>query len=178
MKRLIAFACSLLLSGLALADAPFNLSGRISVRQQDTPYYGTLSWQHALDSDDLTLSAPTGQGVAELRRDQNGAVLQMADGKRYVAPTLDELAGRFFGVDLPLAQLPDWMRGIAPDAQLDEHKRPMRLVLPTWTIEWLRWRDDGRPLLISLERSDASVSARLRIDAWTDGNAASEDGKP
>ncbi|HTH93829.1 MAG TPA: lipoprotein insertase outer membrane protein LolB [Rhodocyclaceae bacterium] len=178
MKRLAVFAFSLLLSGLALADAPFNLSGRISVRQQDTPYYATLSWQHALDSDDLTLSAPTGQGVAELRRDQSGAVLQMADGKRYVAPTLDDLAGRLFGVDLPLAQLPDWMRGIAPDAQLDEQKRPVRLVLPTWTVEWLRWSEDGRPLLISLERSDASVSARLRIDTWTDSNPASGEPKP
>jgi outer membrane lipoprotein LolB len=153
-----------------LADSAFSLAGRISIRQQESAYHGTLNWQHTMDADELTLAGPLGQGVAELRRNAGGVVLQLPDGERHEAETLDALAGRLFGAPLPIAALPDWIRGIAPDAHLDEQKRPVRLVLPDWTVEWLRYGDDGRPQLISLE--SPNVGVRLRIDSWTEGVAA------
>jgi outer membrane lipoprotein LolB len=165
--RLFGFALSLLMCGTALADAPFSLSGRISIRQQDQAYHGALTWRHAERFDELTLAGPLGQGVAELRRDGERAVLQLPNGERHEANTLQELADRLFGAPLPIANLPDWMRGVAPDAQMDEHNRPSRLVLPNyWIVEWLRYDESGRPQLLSLESQDVGV--RLRIDSWSD----------
>jgi outer membrane lipoprotein LolB len=162
----------LLLCESALADASFNLVGRISIRQQEAAYHGTLSWQHTTTSDELALAGPLGQSAAELRRDSNGVVLQLPNGERHEAATLDALADRLFGAPLPIAMLPDWIRGIAPDAHLDEKQRPVRLVLPTWTVEWLRYDDQGRPQLLSLESPDVGV--RLRIDSWTEGKNIGE----
>lgn len=167
MKQLFALVLGLLLSGLALADEPFNLAGRISIRQQDAAYHGTLSWQHSDNSDELILLGPLGQGAAELRRDAAGAVLQLPNGERQQADNLEALAGRFFGAALPIAALPNWIRGIAPNAQQDEMQRPRRLVLQGWTVEWLRYGDDGRPQLLSIE--SAEVGVRLRIDSWSEG---------
>lgn len=167
IRRLFVLALSLLLCGPALAEAPFSLSGRISIRQQDQAYHGTLSWRHTAHTDELTLSGPLGQGAAELRRDGEHAVLQLPNGERHEADTLQELADRLFGASLPIASLPDWIRGVAPDAQRDEQNRPRRLVTPDyWTVEWLRYDDDGRPQLLSLESQDVGV--RLRIDSWID----------
>lgn len=164
LSRVFAFALGLLLCVPALADTSFSLSGRISIRHQEAAYHGTLHWQHTQATDELALAGPIGQGMAELRRDGNGAVLQLPNGERHEAATLDDLADRLFGAPLPIAALPDWIRGIAPQAHLDAQNRPVRLVLPDWTVEWLRYDDAGRPQLLSLE--SANVGVRLRIDSW------------
>lgn len=171
MIRLPAFVLGLFLCVPALADDSFSLNGRISIRHQEEAYHGTLNWQHTQATDELALAGPLGQGAAELRRDKQGVVLQLPNGERHEAATLDALAGRLFGAPLPISALPDWIRGIAPDAQLDERLRPMRLVLPDWTVEWLRYDDAGRPQLLSLESADVGV--RLRIDSWTESVAES-----
>lgn len=169
MRRLLFFVCALLIVGLVQADDAFSLTGRISIRHQETAYHGTLSWQHSLNSDELVLAGPLGQGMAELRRTGKGAVLLLSDNERHEAETLDELAGQLFGAPLPIAMLPDWIRGTAPDAHLDELQRPRRLVLPDWTVEWLRYDENGRPLLLSLESPEVGV--RLRIDSWSEPSA-------
>ena len=169
MRRFLILAWGVLVSGLVYADGAFSLAGRISIRHQDTAYHGTLNWQHSLDTDELVLAGPLGQGMAELRRDAKGVVLELPDNERHEADTLDALAGRLFGAPLPIAMLPDWIRGIAPDAHLDDMQRPRRLVLPDWTVEWLRYDDTGRLLLLSLESPEVGV--RLRIDSWSEPSA-------
>ena len=166
MKVLFALLLSLGLCGVAQADAGFSLSGRISIRQQETAYHGTLSWQHSVAQDDLVLAGPFGQSMAELYRDEHGAVLSLPDGAQVRAETLDALAGRLFGTPIPIAALPDWLRGIAPDATKDKSGRPARLVVPEWIVEWLRYGDNGKPQLILIESSDSTVSVRLRVDSW------------
>jgi len=167
LKSLFVIALGLLLCGPVRADAPFTLEGRISIRQGEQAYHGALHWRHAGQVDELTLTGPLGQGAAELRRDGASAVLHLPDGERHEAATLEALADRLFGAPLPLAELPDWIRGIAPEAQLDAQQRPMRLVRPDfWIVEWLRYDEAGRPQLLSLENQDVGV--RLRIDSWSE----------
>lgn len=170
MIRLPVFLLGLLLCVPALADTSFSFSGRISIRHQESAYHGVLNWQHSAATDELALTGPLGQGMAELRRDGAGVVLNLPNGERYEAATLDALADRLFGSPLPIASLPDWIRGIAPDAHRDAQQRPLRLVLPDWTVEWLRYDEAGRPQLLSLESADVGV--RLRIDSWVEaGNS-------
>jgi outer membrane lipoprotein LolB len=169
LRALLVFWLGLGLSGLAQADAGFVLSGRISVRQQDTAYHGTLNWSHDVAKDELLLAGPLGQGAAELRRDGQGVVLTLPNGEQHQAETLDALADRLFGAPIPIAALPNWLRGIAPDAVKDENGRPSRLVSQGWTVEWLRYDDKGKPQLISVEGKDVSV--RLRVDSWEEQTA-------
>ena len=167
MKRLIVIALGVFLCGAVLADAPFTLEGRISMRQGEQAHHGALYWRHTERTDELTLTGLLGQAAAELRRDGASAVLQLPDGERHEAATLEVLAARLFGEPLPLAELPDWIRGVAPTAELDSQQRPVRLVLPGfWTVEWLRYDDEGRPQLLSLEKPEVGV--RLRIDRWVE----------
>lgn len=170
MSRLFAFTLGLIFWMPAFADAPFSLAGRISIRHQETAYHGTLNWQHTQARDELALAGPVGQGMAELRRDDNGVVLLLPNGERHEAQTLDALAERMFGAQLPITALPDWIRGIAPQAERDEQQRPLRLVWSDWTVEWLRYDAAGRPQLLLLE--SPAVGVRLRIDSWTDGPTA------
>ena len=172
MKYLLPFLGALLLGSIAYADTGFALSGRISIRHQDAAYHGVIDWLHSDQTDELVLTSPLGQGVAELRRNGASAVLSLPNGERHEAATLEALAARLFGTPLPLAALPDWMRGIAPQAERNEARQPRRLVLPDWTVECLRYDEAGRPQLLSLESPDLAL--RLRIDRWDEAPLRSQ----
>ncbi len=172
MKTLLFFLSALLIGGVAYADNGFALSGRISIRHQDAAYHGVITWQHSAQADELILTSPLGQGMAELRRNGTTAVLSLPNGERHEAATLEALAARLFGAPLPLAELPSWLRGTAPEAERNEAQQPRRLVLPDWTIEWLRYDDAGRPQLLSLESPDLAL--RLRIDRWDEISVGSQ----
>jgi outer membrane lipoprotein LolB len=59
---------------------------------------------------DLTLFSPFGQTLASAARQADGsATLQMADGRRLRAETLDSLLHRALGYPLPVERLPDWL---------------------------------------------------------------------
>ena len=69
----------------------FALAGRFSVRQEGKNYPGRLHWRHDGDRDELLLSSPFGQGLAEIVSDAGGARLATSDGSSYTAATADEL---------------------------------------------------------------------------------------
>jgi outer membrane lipoprotein LolB len=133
----------------------FALEGRLSVRQGETRHHVGISWRHEAARDEIFLSGPLGQGVAELTRDQTGARLLTADRQLTTAADWESLAERAFGARLPLSNLPRWLAGapLAPTFQVDG-----------WRIDVLDVAD-GRPTLIELRRDD--IEALLRIDSWT-----------
>lgn len=134
----------------------FALAGRIVVAQGNRRDYGQIDWQHRPDRDRLLVASPLGQGVAELRRDADGARLLMADGRQQLAPDWETLAAELFGAPLPLDRLPQWLSGepLPPGSG--------------WTLEILRYQSDAPdalPALIELRRGETSV--RVRIDEWS-----------
>lgn len=169
--KIVLLLMGLMLYGLSLADEPFSLGARIAVRHHDTAYHGTLSWQHASAGDHIFVAGPFGQGAAELRSTAVGAQLRLPDGGRHQAESLDALAEGLFGAPLPLSLLADWLRGVAPEAHMDEQGRPSRLAWQDWLVSWIRYAEDGRPQLVVLEDTRGEVSLRVRIDSW---NASEE----
>lgn len=133
----------------------FELDGRITVRVDQIRHYANITWRHGKDSDEVLLSTPLGQGVAELSRNANGARLKMADGKEYLATDWEDLASRLFGSRLPLDQLPAWVVG-----------RPPAPSSP-WRVHYLDYRSpaaDALPTL--LEVGSGEIEVRLKIDEW------------
>ena len=46
----------------------FSLAGRIAVRSGSEAFTGNIAWRHAQGGDEILLSTPTGQGVAQILR--------------------------------------------------------------------------------------------------------------
>jgi len=170
LRRLLPFCAAILAACASLpppatvspppgfSDGSFALEGRLSVRQGETRHHVGISWRHEAARDEIFLSGPLGQGLAELTRDATGARLLTADRQMTSAADWESLAERAFGARLPLSNLPRWLA--APVTVPPE---------PTFSIDG--WRidvldvADGRPVLIELRRDD--IEARLRIDSWT-----------
>lgn len=179
-QRALALAAGLLLA--ACASSPdiaiqrparitgFSLEGRLSLRQGDQNNSGRVSWDHKGDRDDILLSTPLGQGVAELSGNSHEATLSLADKRTYTAPDVEALSEQAFGTRLPLKQMPAWVLGRPSDTgqvTRDEQGRPSRFQDSGWTVEYLGYESadpHALPTLLRLERGD--IELRLKIQSW------------
>ncbi|MDR0379480.1 MAG: lipoprotein insertase outer membrane protein LolB [Candidatus Accumulibacter sp.] len=180
-SRAAAWLCAALLAGCAAvpptvgpsrrALEDFQLDGRFSLRQDEQNHSGRLSWRHTATGDELLLSSPFGQGLAEITTTEGWASLTTSDGQVFTAPDVPSLTERSLGYRLPLDRLSDWVRGRAADAEIverDASGRPLRLHHEDWRVEYAYDGDDPAALPVSVfaERLGA-FELRLRIDAWS-----------
>lgn len=139
--------------------AAFAFEGRIAVRQGETRHYANIAWRHDAARDEILLTTPLGQGVAELARDAAGARLTMADRRRVEAPDWEALSAQVFGAPLPLTGLPRWLLGLGEGPPPDSG----------WRIDIIERESalpDALPILIEMRRED--IELRLKIDEWSD----------
>jgi len=152
----------------ALQD--FSLEARFSLRHEEKNHSGRLSWRHSGSKDDLLLSSPFGQGLAEIASDASGVRLTTSDGKVYAAIDAEALTQQVLGFPLPLDKLLDWVRGrssgSASDA-LDTFGRPLRVRQDGWRVDYEYDSDDPQALpgRLFIERAGV-LELRLRIDEW------------
>lgn len=135
--------------------AEFEIDGRISIRVGQERHFANIFWRHAPDRDEVLLTTPLGQGVAELSRDGGGARLLTSDRREVRANDWEELSERLFGSRLPLNNLPAWLMGQAPPE------------VSGWQVEYLDYQSgaaDALPVLIEAHRGDVGV--RFKIYEW------------
>ncbi len=173
MRRAVAALALALLAACASLPPPtevpsFELSGRVAVRYGKEAASGRAEWRHAAMTDDLVISNPIGQGIASIQRRNGEYVLQTAEGKRYEARDPEVLTEEALGWRLPLAGLPDWVRGRAmPDAPADaryDGPRLAELKQLGWTIEYLEYGENNLPRRVRLTRDDLDI--RLVVEEW------------
>jgi outer membrane lipoprotein LolB len=135
----------------------FVLNGRLSVQHGGTSYHTGIRWDHAAARDEIFISTPLGQGIAELVRNATGARLVTADRREVVAADWEALAAEVFGLRLPLDGLPRWLTGHVPDPATG------------WRMTVHEYADDAPdalPVRIEFSRGDTNV--RVRIDEWSE----------
>ncbi|WP_300454229.1 lipoprotein insertase outer membrane protein LolB [Accumulibacter sp.] len=148
----------------------FSLNGRFSVRQEGKGYVGSMRWRHAGERNELVVSSPLGQAVAEIVSDAGGARLTRSDGSSQDAEKVDLLLQSLIGYPLPLDRLVDWLRGRHPDGAtltLDDRQRPLSWRHEEWRIDYAYDSDASQalPSRLFVERL-GYFELRLRIDEW------------
>jgi outer membrane lipoprotein LolB len=174
-RRLAAACAAALVSACASLPAPmpdqvsaFELSGRVAVRYGAEAASGRAEWRHAPGADDMVISTPLGQGIAELTRRGDVFTLVTADGKRHTASDAESLTESVLGWRLPLAGLPEWVRaqpmsGVPAEVQRADG-RVSRIAQAGWIIDYLEYGDNGLPRRLRLARETLDI--RLVIEAW------------
>jgi outer membrane lipoprotein LolB len=156
----------------APAGASFELTGRVAVRSAQEAVSGGLFWRHGPGSDDLMISTPLGQGVAEITRRGDRYTLVTADARRVSAADPESLTEEALGWRLPLSGLPDWVQGRPyppekADTRYGQDGRAQLIRQLGWTIEYLAYDErTGLPSRMRLVRD--GVDIRLTIDSWSE----------
>lgn len=172
--RFLAVTAVSALAGCATVPPPvapggFELVGRVAVRYGTEGATGRVTWRHDRLADDLVISSPLGQGIAEIGRRGDTYTLVTADGRRLTATDPERLTEDALGWRLPLAGLPDWVQGrpldgVAAETRLDG-TRLVELRQLGWTIEYLA-RDETTLLPTRMRLSREALDIRLVIEDW------------
>ena len=137
----------------------FAFVGRLAVRQGETRHHVNVDWRHDTQRDEILLTTPLGQGIAEIVRDAVGAHLTLADKRSFVAADWSALSRQVFGFALPLNASARWLLG---DLGKEGTTEGWRVTV----IEREGAAAEALPTVIELERDDITV--RLKIDEWSE----------
>jgi outer membrane lipoprotein LolB len=159
----------------------WSLQGRLAVNDGQDGGSGTLFWQQWDDSARMNFHGALGRGAWQLQAEDDAAVLELADGRRFEAGSVDELVRTELGWQIPVDSLAWWVRGLAaPGAyeqrSLDQDGRLLSLSQRGWIIEFGRYRPVGAidlPLKLTARSADRSVKLAVRdwrIDGLTAGD--------
>jgi outer membrane lipoprotein LolB len=163
------------LSSMAVApvvDGTFAIDGRLSARRGADAVAVGFSWRHDPPRDELVVTSPLGQSLAELRGDAaKGQVqLTLSDGRSDTANDWSVLTERALGFPLPVDSLAAWVRG-APHAaspyavEADRSGRAIVLRQDGWEIVYTYDGVDARqPMRLRL--AGAELEVRIVIDRW------------
>ena len=118
----------------------WTLQGRLAISDGKDGGSGNLSWsQNSLETL-MSFRGTLGKGAWQLKADQNGARLELADGSIHRAPTVAELVLKQVGWKVPVDALAWWVKGLIQPGdwdvrELDELGRVRRLGQSGWDVE-------------------------------------------
>jgi outer membrane lipoprotein LolB len=174
LVRVLAIAA--LLAAAACAELPrapaesfeFELTGRFAARYKDEAASGLIAWRHRAQRDDVLLSSPFGQGMAQITREGEAVTLVAGDRQRYAAADAELLTEQVLGFRLPLHGLADWVRARAASdapaaAEYAPDGRLLRLEQSGWRIEYADY-EGARPKVLKL--TYPGLELRLAIREW------------
>jgi outer membrane lipoprotein LolB len=159
-------------AAVAPADAPFELSGRLSARHGETGVAASFRWVHAPETDELLLATPFGQALARLSGGADGVVLELQDGGVARSGDWESLTREVLGVAVPVRGLAWWVRGAPHPAsahavERDTAGRARVLRQDGWEIVY-GYRDEGaQPSRLVL--AYPGIEVRMAVDSRIDG---------
>ena len=95
----------------AIIPETFNLTGRISIQDEQQRVSGGIRWQHSKTTDEVLLLSPLGQVMAQILRDHEGVRLTTSKQQVYFAADVESLTEDVLGWRIPLAGLQFWAQG-------------------------------------------------------------------
>ena len=133
--------------------------------QQGGQSFG-FTWQQQPQAQQLRILGPLGNTVAELRAEGQQATLLEANGQRRSAPNMRSLLYQVLGVELPVRELPSWLLGVPPAAQVrayDVAGLPARAEWGDWQLQYLRYSAVGGLQMPALLQANGPNGLQLRI---------------
>jgi outer membrane lipoprotein LolB len=154
------------------ADQPFVIDGRLSARRGADAVTANFTWRHDTPRDELSITTPLGQEVAELHGDtQLGRVeVRTADGRTGESSDWSTMTQQALGYRLPIDGLAAWVRG-APQGtapytvEHDAAGRPLLLRQQGWEILY-SYPDASTPRASRLRVTYPDLEVRIVIDRW------------
>jgi outer membrane lipoprotein LolB len=148
------------------------LSGRLAVQTENQGWNVSVRWQQDAGTYHIVLSAPLGQGTAELQGDSQGMTLSLANGRSMTSVDPEELLFQQMGWRVPVTGLRYWVIGLpVPDTAethaLDEDGRLQWLEQSGWRISYRRYGEfSGKALPTKIFLDNRAFKVRLVVDEW------------
>jgi outer membrane lipoprotein LolB len=152
----------------------WQVLGKIRIQSASDDNSANLSWWQRQDHYRIYMAGPLGQGAVNIEGSKStGITLDVSGEDRYQADSPERLLYQQLGWEVPISQMPFWIRGLPAPQQgyskrLDAFNRAQQLQQSGWTIDYLDYHNDLRPQLprkIRLQRGD-SLRLTLILKQW------------
>jgi outer membrane lipoprotein LolB len=145
----------------------FELSGRVAVQHAKESGSARIFWRHSRDADQMLITTPVGQGIANLTREGDRFLLVTSDKREFRAADAETLTEEALGWRLPLSGLADWVQGRAspgrPAEVIPQAVDGPEIHQDGWRVAYEEFRE-GRPFRMRLSREEIEI--RLIVDQW------------
>jgi outer membrane lipoprotein LolB len=164
-----------------LAQPQWAFQGRVAINKGRNGGNGRIDWQQQARQYVVELSAPVTRQSWKLTGDTHhqGGRLEGLDGGPRQGDDAQQVLLEATGWDIPVNQLPDWVRGLVADGagpagqvERDGEGRPRRVQQTGWQIQYLDWypAEGDRPVLPRrIEAVNGDAKVRLVVDSWVLG---------
>jgi len=155
------------------------MSGRLSAQYEknDSPQSIVVhfDWVQTPDQTVITLSSPTGQTVATIFINAQGAQLIQADKPPQIAADINQLSQNLLGWPLPADNLRDWLQGFLDakhDTPLTQAMSDNSISVDGWSLRYVNWQTEQnweRPKRLDLSNQTLQaglVQIRIVVDDW------------
>ncbi|HAI46008.1 MAG TPA: lipoprotein localization factor LolB [Stenotrophomonas sp.] len=161
------------------AQPRWTFQGRVAVNKGRNGGNGRIDWQQQDRQYVVELSAPVTRQSWKLTGDSHheGGRLEGMEGGTREGEDAQQVLLEATGWDIPVNQLPDWVRGLVADdaapadrVERDGEGRPRRVEQMGWQIQYLDWypAEGDRPMLPRrIEAVNGDAKVRLVVDSWT-----------
>lgn len=152
----------------------FTLNAAIGVKAPSDSVNGSLDWQQQQAYYQASMSNVLGLTVFELSTSAKGATV-VVDGQTHQADNAAELFRYLSGWSLPLADMPQWLKGLASasafDVKRDALGRVTQFVLvdsqqQRWTVSYPEFFADSLALPKRITLQSADTRLKLVIRRW------------
>ncbi|MBE7563968.1 outer membrane lipoprotein LolB [Acidithiobacillus sp. HP-6] len=133
-------------------------------------------WKQSPRLQELSIYDPLGRTVARITVDASGAHLETITGEHRQARNLSTLLSMVLHVELPAAELPDWMLGLRGNTSTISNNAsglPNILRSGPWQVHYLQYTPVGgltMPKLLQANGPDG-IALRMAITQWQMGQA-------
>lgn len=152
----------------------WSASGKLAIRTEAQSETASLDWQQTGDNTYILLTGPLGLGATSIDSDRNTLQVSRGGDTRIFDISSAAASEATIGWDLPLQELPFWIRGLPSprtpiEGQVFEQNLLQQLQQQGWTITYENYALFDHftlPTRVTIERND--TRARLIIRNWSD----------
>lgn len=150
----------------------WSFSGKLGIFSPEGRDSVNINWQQSATDFHIILTAPLGINVLDIHKVNENTVI--VDGKTYISEDQDNLITELSGMELPINQLQQWIKGNPSGAsyQLDENNQLMSVLggqphTGLWLINYSDFRVVEKislPYRLQLTRGDLRL--KFKISRW------------
>jgi outer membrane lipoprotein LolB len=133
---------------------------------------GNFYWLNEGHEHQMSFHGALGRGAWRLEAEEGEAVLELADGETFRAPSINLLVEQQLGWEVPVDSLAWWVRGLAAPGswqtrELDERGQLEDLDQSGWAITYGRYKDnDGVVMPSKMTARKGSQTVKLVVRDW------------
>lgn len=147
----------------------WSISGKLAILTEEKKGSARIRWQQHGDDFDLNLSSVIGTRIMEMHK--NGAQVTIVDdkGREYRGTQPEELVYRLTGWQMPVEQLPIWIKGLPGNSEYDINTdgQLKSIKSENWEMAYQSYQDvSGWRMPEKITFTGPKTELRLVINEW------------